>query len=120
MSSTISLPAAEIWATTILLTLVVVVLRNVFLVAPRDWQPRGKLERALRYAPLAALVALLAPEVLQPLATAAERAGPAGFAQGLTDPRFVSALVVIVVSRLTRNALAALAGGVGLFWLLAS
>ena len=88
--------------------------------APRDWLPRGNVERALRYAPLAALVALLAPELLQPLAAAADRPGAAGFVQGLSDPRFVSALVVIVVSRLTRNALAALVSGVGLFWLLAS
>ena len=123
MSATITLSAIEIWTTTILLTLVVVVLRNAFLVAPREWLPRGNVERALRYAPLAALVALLAPEVLQPLAAAAGPAGGAwldGFGHGLSDPRFVSALVVIAVSRLTRNPLAALASGVGLFWLMAS
>jgi len=114
MSSPISLPAFEIWATAILLTLVVVALRNAFLVAPRDWLPRGTLERALRYAPLAALVALLAPEMLQPVLRA-----PGFSLAGLIDAKVLSALAVIVVSRATRSALAALAAGVAVFWLAA-
>lgn len=113
MSPSISLPALEVWATILLLTLVIVALRNAFLVLPREWLPRGTLERALRYAPLAALAALLAPEVLQPVLQAP------GFAwAGLVDPRVLSALAVAVVSRLTCNALAALAAGTGVFFAL--
>lgn len=112
MSGQISLSSLEIWATILLLTLVIVGLRNFFLVLPRDWQPRGTLERALRYAPLAALVALLAPELMQPIIRAP------GFSwAGFVDPRVLSALAVVVVSRTTRNALAALAAGVLVFWL---
>jgi branched-subunit amino acid transport protein len=114
MSGPINLSALEIWSTTLLLTLVIVGLRNAFLVLPRELQPRGVLERALRYAPLAALVALLAPEMLQPIVRAP------GFAwSGFVDPRVLSALAVILVSRLTRNALAALAAGIVVFFTLA-
>jgi branched-subunit amino acid transport protein len=114
MSGAITLPAFEIWTTTILLTLVVIALRNAFLVAPREWLPRGTFERALRYAPLAALVALLAPDTLQPILHA-----PGFSMAGFVDPKVLSALAVIVVSRLTRNALAALVAGVAVFWVLA-
>lgn len=113
MSGQISLSAFEIWTTILLLTLVIVGLRNTFLVLPRDWQPRGTLERALRYAPLAALVALLAPELLQPIVRSP------GFSwAGFVDPRVLSAVAVVVVSRATRNALAALAAGVAVFFAL--
>ncbi|MCM5570650.1 AzlD domain-containing protein [Burkholderiaceae bacterium FT117] len=113
MSAPISLPAFEIWTTILMLALVIVGLRNAFLVLPRDWLPRGTLERALRYAPLAALVALLAPELAQPILRAP------GFSwAGFVDPRVLSAVVVIVVSRVTRNALAALAAGVAAFFAL--
>ena len=113
MTTPISLPALDVWTTILLLTLVIVGLRNAFLVLPRDWQPRGTLERALRYAPLAALVALLAPEILQPILRAP------GFAWGgFVDPRVLSAVAVAVVSRVTRNALAALASGVAVFFVL--
>lgn len=114
MSGPITLPAIEIWSTILLLTLVIIGLRNAFLVLPRDLQPRGLLERALRYAPLAALVALLAPEIAQPILRAP------GFAwSGFIDPKILSVLAVIIVSRTTRNALAALAAGVAVFFSLA-
>lgn len=113
MSGLITMPAVDIWITTIMLTLVVIALRNAFLVAPREWLPRGTLERALRYAPLAALVALLAPDTLQPILNA-----PGFSAGGFIDPKVLSALAVIVMSRVTHNALAALVVGVAVFWVL--
>ncbi len=114
MNQPISLPAPEVWTTILLLTLVIVALRNAFLVLPREWLPRGTLERALRYAPLAALAALLAPEVLQPVLRA-----PGFSLAGFVDPRVLSALAAAAVSRLTHNALAALAAGAGVFFALA-
>jgi branched-subunit amino acid transport protein len=110
---TIQAPALEIWTTILVLTAVVIAIRNVFLVAPRDWLPRGTFERALRYAPLAALVALVAPELMQPVLRA-----PGFSPWGLVDPRVLSALAVVLVSRWSRNSLAALASGVGVFVLL--
>lgn len=107
---TIQTPALEIWITIVVLTVVVIAIRNVFLVAPREWLPRGTFERALRYAPLAALVALVAPELAQPVLRA-----PGFPAWGLLDPRVVSALAVVLVSRWSGNALAALASGVAVF-----
>jgi branched-subunit amino acid transport protein len=110
---TIDAPALEIWTAILVLTAVVIAIRNVFLVAPRDWLPRGTFERALRYAPLAALVALVAPELTQPVLRA-----PGLSLWGLTDPRVLSALAVVLVSRWSGNSLAALASGVGVFVLL--
>lgn len=124
-----AMSATGIWITIAVLTLVIVALRNAFLVAPRAWLPRGVVERALRYAPLAALVALVAPEVLSsltgpagPLATSGVPApldSPAVF-QALgalaADPRLVSALVLVVVGRLGGNPFVALASAVGVFW----
>ncbi|ODT35693.1 MAG: hypothetical protein ABS55_08390 [Lautropia sp. SCN 70-15] len=102
MTAPISLPAFDVWTTILLLTLVIVGLRNTFLVLPRDWQPRGT-----------PLVALLAPEILQPILRAP------GFAWGgFVDPRVLSAVAVAVVSRATRNALAALVSGVAVFFVL--
>jgi branched-subunit amino acid transport protein len=86
---------------------VTLVARNVFLVLPRRWQPRGAVERALRAAPLAALIAITLPEILRSslLAGGAGAADPMAW---LTDARLVSALVLVAVLRLTRRGVAAL------------
>jgi branched-subunit amino acid transport protein len=103
----------RVWLIIALLTLIVVVMRNVFLFAPRSWQPRGFLQQALRYAPLAALAALVAPEML-----AGVRAQEAWTAASLSDPRLASALVLIAVTRLSGSAFAGLAAGMLVFLLL--
>ncbi|MFN7137507.1 MAG: hypothetical protein ACK4MU_08340, partial [Thermomonas sp.] len=69
-----------------------------------------QVERALRAAPLAALVAITLPEILRSsvLASGAAAAGAAGALAWLTDARLVSALVLVAVLRLTRRGVAAL------------
>ncbi len=103
----------RVWLIIGMLTVLVVVLRNVFLFAPRSWQPRGLLREALRYAPIAALSALLAPEILAGL-----RAGELTGGAVLADPRLASALVLIAVIRLSGNAFLGIAAGIGIFLLL--
>lgn len=109
--------AAElrVWLIIGLLTVLVIILRNLFLFAPRSWQPRGLMREALRYAPIAALAALLAPEIL-----AGWRLGEVTGAAALADPRFASALVLIIVIRLSGNAFVGIAAGIGVFFLLSA
>jgi branched-subunit amino acid transport protein len=104
----------RVWLIIGLLTLLVILMRNIFLFAPRRWQPRGIAQQALRYAPIAALAALLAPEILAGL----RMSGDTSAAAFLTDPRLVSALVLIAVIRLSGNAFLGIAAGTGLFLML--
>lgn len=86
---------------------VTLVARCFFLVLPQRWQPRGALERALRAAPLAALVAITLPEILR-TSTLAEGLAPP---QLLSDPRLLSAMVLTLVWWATRQGVAALLAG---------
>lgn len=106
----------RVWLIIVLMTVIVVIMRNVFLFTPRRWQPRGLLQQALRYAPLAALTALVIPEML---AGVRAQDGPSGV-EILTDPRLASALVLIAVIRLSGNAFAGIAAGTGMFLLFSS
>jgi len=101
--------SGEIWGLIALLALVTLVARGFFLVLPRRWQPRGRVEQALRYAPLAALLAITVPEIVQQLPAAWQ--GPAPGWVLVTDPRLMSALLLAAVIRLTRNTLWGLAAG---------
>lgn len=105
----IPMSTAEIWLAIIGLTVVVVLTRNVFLLAPRRWQPRGAIEQALRYAPLAALVALTVPEVIGGALQADDALG------ALADGRLPAALVLLAVARATRNPFAGLAVGAAVY-----
>ena len=49
---------AGIWAAILMLSAIIVLLRALYLYAPRRWQPRGVVARPLRYAPMAAIVAV--------------------------------------------------------------
>ncbi len=106
-----------VWTTIAVVAVIVAAGRWVFLVLPREWRPRGLLERALSHAPLAALAALLAPQVLAPLLDPAP--GVPALA-GLLDPRLLSALVAIVVVHWRRNVFAGVLAGVAAWFLLAS
>jgi len=107
---------AELWVLIALLALLTLVSRSFFVLLPRRWQPRGRVEQALRYAPLAALLAITVPEVVNQLPTALQQALPV--AAVATDPRLVSALVLAAVIRLTRHTLWGLAAGTVTFLML--
>jgi len=107
---------AELWVLIALLALLTLVSRSFFVLLPRRWQPRGRVEQALRYAPLAALLAITMPEVVNQLPTAMQQVLPV--AAIATDPRLVSALVLAAVIRLTRHTLWGLAAGTVTFLVL--
>ncbi|MES2716109.1 MAG: AzlD domain-containing protein [Pseudomonadota bacterium] len=106
----------ELWLLIALLALLTLAARSVFVLLPRRWQPRGRMEQALRYAPLAALLAITAPEVALQLPQALQQGTPIWAVA--TDARLVSALVLVVVIRLTRHTLLGLVAGIASFLLL--
>lgn len=103
---------AKIWTLIVLLTLVTVVARNLFLMLPPAWQPRGPMAEALRYAPLAALLAITVPEIVRDV-----RGLPLGPAW-LVDPRLAAAVVLALVLLVSRRSLLALVLGSATFLLL--
>jgi len=103
----------ELWTLIALLSLVTLGARSFFVLLPRRWQPRGRVEQALRYAPLAALLAITAPEVVRQLPAALQQPAPAWAIA--TDARLVSALVLAAVFRLTRHTLWGLVAGIAVF-----
>jgi branched-subunit amino acid transport protein len=103
----------ELWVLIALLALLTLVSRSFFVLLPRRWQPRGRVEQALRYAPLAALLAITLPEIVSGLPAALQHATPAWAIA--TDARLVSALVLAAVIRLTRNTLWGLLSGTAVY-----
>ena len=106
----------ELWLLIALLALLTLLLRSFFVLLPRRWQPRGQVALALRYAPLAALLAITVPEVAKQLPGAWQQATPAWAIA--TDARLLSAVVLAAVIRITRHTLWGLAAGIGTFLLM--
>ncbi len=96
-----------VWTAIAGLVVVVFATRNAFVALPRRLQPTGALERALRFAPLAALVALTVPPALQ-----AGLAPGAGWLDVLQDGRLPAALATVAVSRWASSPFPGLAAGV--------
>jgi len=101
-----TLPEAYVWTAIAGLIVVVFVTRNVFLVLPAGWQPRGALERALRTAPLAALVAITVPAALDGAIAAGWQ--PAG---AWYDARLPAAVATVLAARWAGSPFAGLAAG---------
>ncbi len=107
----------DIWLAIIGLVVVVFVTRNIFMVAPLSWQPRGVFERALRHSPLAALVALIVPS-----SAGALMAVDVSFWSVMQDGRLPSAIVALMVARLARSPFPGLIAGtavliaIGFIW----
>jgi branched-subunit amino acid transport protein len=103
----VSLPEAYVWSAIAGLGVVVFATRNLFVALPRRFLPGGALERALRFAPLAALVALTVP------AAAGAWLGEAGGgAAAWADPRLPAAVAALAASRAARSPFAGLAAGI--------
>lgn len=85
--------------------------RSLFLWLPPRFQPGSTLERALRHAPLASLLALIGPEFV-----AAVRLDGASLATVLADGRLVAGCVTVAVAAWRRNALVGLLAGVAVYW----
>ncbi len=96
----------SIWVVIALLTLVVFLSRNLFVIFGERFKPRGRLSQALEFAPLAALVAIVVPEFVT-----AFNAHGTSFAGHVVDGRVLAGLTAVVVGSLTRNSLYALVSG---------
>ena len=104
----------QLWVLLVALVVLTLVVRSFFLVLPERWQPRGMLERALRAAPLAAIMAITVPEIFR-----TSLAADAVFSwQTLADPRLLSALVMVLAWFMLRNGLVALLAGCASYLLL--
>lgn len=103
----------ELWVLIALLSLLTLLSRSFFVLLPRRWQPRGRVEQALRYVPLAALLAITVPEIVRRLPAALQAGAPAWAVA--TDARLVSALVLDAVTRLTRHTLWGLLAGTAVY-----
>lgn len=96
-----------VWSAIAGLVVVVFVTRNAFLALPRRFQPTGALERALRFAPLAALVALTVPPALE-----AWLEPGAGWLEAWHDGRLPAAVATVAVSRWAGTPFPGLAAGI--------
>lgn len=105
-------PTDPLWYTLALTGLVATVwgTRSIFLWLPPRFQPGPTLERALRHAPLASLLALIGPEFV-----AAFRLDGATLATVLADGRLLAGCVTVAVAAWRRNALVGLLAGVALY-----
>lgn len=108
-----TMDAVDVWLAILMLALIIFMLRNSFLFAPARLRPRGVLERALRYAPLAALAALVAPEVFRAWLAANEWTSAL-----LLDARLLSAFALMLAVRITGDALIGLLVGSAVFLVL--
>lgn len=109
--------AYDVWLAIATLTLVTVVGRTAFLFAPPAWYPRGALARALSYTPLAALLAIAAPEVFRHWLDVAG-GGSAVSWRLLFDARIVAAAALLIMLRTIRNEFVSLFSAGAVFWLL--
>jgi branched-subunit amino acid transport protein len=103
----VTLPDGYAWAAIAGLVVVVFVTRNAFMALPRRFQPTGAFERALRFAPLAALVALTVPAAAE-----AWLVPGAGWLDVWHDARLPAAVATVAVARIARSPFAGLAAGV--------
>ncbi len=111
MTPTVSPPMSDnlyVWLAILLLALCTLLTRSSFLVlGDKVPLPEG-VRRALRYAPAAALVAVIVPDLL-----------PWSLASGpVFDIKIVAAAIAVVVMVVTRSTLAMIAAGMAAFWLM--
>lgn len=98
---------AYVLSVVLALTVVSVVNRGFFFLSRRELPLPDALKRGLRYAPLAALMAVVAPEIV-----------PLGTSAPLADPRPWAALVAGVYAALRRDILGTIVLGMAVLWTL--
>jgi branched-subunit amino acid transport protein len=96
----------SIWVVIGLLTLVVFLSRNLFVIFGERFKPKGRLSQALEFAPLAALVAIVVPEFMTAFMTHGT-----SITEHIADGRVLAGMTAIVVGAIFRNSLYALVGG---------
>jgi branched-subunit amino acid transport protein len=104
-----------VWIVIVSLMAMVLGMRWSFLILPRRFQPRGALAQALSFAPLAALMAVCAPELFKFRWLAWQGADAAPTLTLSSDWRFWGALTMLLVVTILRQSKSA-----SLFGLMAS
>jgi branched-subunit amino acid transport protein len=94
----------DIWLTIILMMALILLMRCGMLVLPRKYQPKGALADALAFAPLAALVAICAPEIAKFQLDALSQGASASqlFAGLRQDWRLWGAVALVITVLLTK------------------
>lgn len=91
-----------IWITIIGLTGVTLLTRAGFLLLPQRYALPPRLQRALRYAPACALIAIVVPDLMT---------SHGALALSFSNIRLLAALIAVPVFLVTRNMLATIAAG---------
>jgi branched-subunit amino acid transport protein len=99
----------DIWLTIVLLTVATIVTRSAFFLLGDKVKLPSKVQHALRYAPAAALAAIVAPDLLT-----------SGGALALTwlNPKLLAGIGATVFFLSTRHLLGTIVAGMGLYTLL--
>jgi branched-subunit amino acid transport protein len=100
------------WITILALALVVIGTRNLFVFFGKRFSPSGKLLRALNFAPVAALVAIVVPEFVDAITS-----NGLTLTNHLSDGRLLAGIVLLLVGLFTKNSLYALLAGTGIYLL---
>lgn len=101
--------SAEIWVTIILLTLATIITRCAFFVFGHNVKLPEKVQRALRYAPAAAMAAIVAPDLVL---------AQGEFVMDWANPKLLAAIAATVFFLKTRHMLGTLAVGMVVFTVL--
>ena len=110
----------HVWSAIAGLTAVVVLSRSSFLLLPARWRPGPRAEQWLRYAPLAALAALVVTDTFMPLFQgrpgAVDAAGAVGWLQALlADARVPAGATLLAIGTIGRRPFGALMAGMAVY-----
>ena len=98
----------EVWLTIALLTLATIITRSSFFMLGHAVKIPHRIQHALRYAPAAALAAIVIPDLVLTSGS---------ITQNLLNPKLLAALGACLIFLLSRHLLATIAGGMALFTL---
>ncbi len=96
----------EIWAVIIALALITLLMRSSFLMLGDYFPLPERLQHGLRYAPVCALIALVAPELFLT---------QGAFDLSISNPKLLGGIAAAVVTLTTRSLIAAMAVGMLVF-----
>ena len=99
----------QIWAAVIVIGVITLATRASFIVLAERMTLPQPVQRALQFTPIAALTAILVPEVVAPSGT---------FTLALAAPRLIAGVVAAGIAWRTRNITLTIVVGMGLLWLL--
>ncbi len=99
----------QIWAAVIVIGVITLLTRASFIILAERLTLPQPVQRALQFTPIAALTAILIPEIVAPSGT---------FQLGQAAPRLIAGAVAAVIAWRTRNITLTIVVGMALLWLL--